>query len=142
MDNAMLQHGNGFGHEIRGAGQLLANTGGMLNQGTIIADGDNTLTIHPNARGFENRGGVLATGAGGIRSANDYRQTAGETLVETLFDATGRELLIEGGLPGGGGTMMDDVLNAAGTVAPGSSPGTLAIGASWQQPAGRPARHP
>jgi hypothetical protein len=58
----------GAGHTIRGAGQLLFNTGGMINQGTLVAEGTgtNTLRINPSALGFDNQGTMTASGTAGI----------------------------------------------------------------------------
>ena len=118
---------------VRGAGRLLDNLGGMVNQGTIIAEGSNALVINPNALGFENRGLVQALGAGGIKSADDYRQTAGATVVESVFDITNRTLIVDGGTLSGSGTIIGDVDNNAGVVGPGSSPGTLTIDGDFTQ---------
>jgi len=54
------------GHTIRGAGQLLVNLGGLVNQGTILADLATALTIDPNGLGFTNSGRLQATGSGGL----------------------------------------------------------------------------
>ena len=118
---------------VRGAGRLLDNLGGMVNQGTIIAEGSNALVINPNALGFENRGLVQALGAGGIKIADDYRQTAGATVVESVFDITNRTLIVDGGTLSGSGTIIGDVDNNAGVVGPGSSPGTLTIDGDFTQ---------
>ncbi len=127
----------GAGVTVRGAGQLLANTGGMINQGSIIAEGGNALTIDPNGLGFENRGSVLATGSGGILSNDDFLQTAGETVVNSTFAlAPGHLLQLAGGTLAGTGTIDGDVLNTAGIVTPGNSPGTLVIDGDYSQAAG------
>jgi len=57
-DNTVCTHAKG--HTIRGAGQLLVNTGGMQNAGTIIADQSNSLVVDPNALNFENTGALGA----------------------------------------------------------------------------------
>ncbi len=68
------------GHTIRGAGRLLNNTGGMVNLGTIDADGTATLTIDPDGLGFVNQGVLRATGSGGlVLEAGDHTLT-GTTL--------------------------------------------------------------
>jgi len=54
---------HGAGHTIRGAGNLLQNSGGMVNKGTIIADQSTALTIDPNALGFSNEGTITASGS-------------------------------------------------------------------------------
>ena len=53
-------------HTIRGGGQLLFNNGGMINQGTIIADALTPMTINPATQAFANRGTMQATGTGGF----------------------------------------------------------------------------
>ncbi|MGR8919142.1 MAG: hypothetical protein ACU85V_05945, partial [Gammaproteobacteria bacterium] len=61
-----LKHGNGFGHELRGAGQLLANTMSLWNLETIRQQGSNALVIDPNGNGVDNDGLIVAEGAGGL----------------------------------------------------------------------------
>ncbi|MEM1166849.1 MAG: hypothetical protein AAGI30_11225 [Planctomycetota bacterium] len=52
---------------IRGAGQLLQNLGGVINNGTILAEGvNNALVIDPGVEGFVNNGTLSAVGAGGL----------------------------------------------------------------------------
>ncbi len=118
---------------VRGAGRLLDNSGGMRNDGTIVADGASALVIDPNALGFVNRGLVQALGAGGIKSIDDYHQTAGATVVESVFDIANRTLIVDGGTLSGSGTIIGDVDNNAGVVGPGSSPGTLTIDGDFSQ---------
>ncbi len=136
-------------HTIRGAGQLLVNTGGMVNQGAIIADQDTAITIDPNGLGFTNQGTMQATGAGGINIiqtgstfttsgtvsvgsgsqvnvTGTYTQTGGTTTLDGTLDPTGTVQLQAGTLKGSG-TVMADVSSDA-TISPGSSAGTLTIG--------------
>ena len=121
---------------IRGAGQLLANSGGMINKGTIRSEGANSLTIDANALGFENRGTVDVSNAGGLRNVGDYLQTAGATHVDsTLTLQSGGVANIQGGLVSGTGTIVGDVNNTGGTVGPGNSPGTLNIDGNYMQAA-------
>ncbi len=121
---------------IRGAGQLLANSGGMINKGTIRSEGVNSLTIDANALGFENRGTVDVSNAGGLRNVGDYLQTAGATHVDsTLTLQSGGVANIQGGLVSGTGTIVGDVNNTGGTVGPGNSPGTLNIDGNYMQAA-------
>jgi len=51
---------------IIGAGRLVNNIGGMINNGTIIADQANQLVIDTNGAGFVQSGILRATGTGGI----------------------------------------------------------------------------
>ncbi|WP_309400059.1 MBG domain-containing protein [Cerasicoccus maritimus] len=57
---------NGPGHTIYGAGNLLNNSGGMINQGSVIATRTSALSIDPSASGFVNQGVLSATGSGGM----------------------------------------------------------------------------
>ncbi|MEM9065174.1 MAG: hypothetical protein AAGB51_06745 [Planctomycetota bacterium] len=57
---------NSAGHTIRGAGNILFNSGGVVNDGSIIAQGDNELSFDPGAQGFVNNGTLRAEGAGGL----------------------------------------------------------------------------
>ncbi|MEQ8659551.1 MAG: VPLPA-CTERM sorting domain-containing protein, partial [Gammaproteobacteria bacterium] len=69
----------------------------------------------------------------GIKSVDDYRQTAGTTSVLSVFDIASRTLVVDGGVLTGGGTIIGDVANNAGIVAPGNSPGTLTIDGDYAQ---------
>src|SRR4029077_6841637 len=62
---------NGLMHTIHGAGQLLVNTGGMLNNGTIIADLPSGLTIDPNGLGFVNAGSLQAANGATLTLSTD-----------------------------------------------------------------------
>ncbi len=123
---------------IRGAGQLGANTGGFVNDGTLIAEGAvSALVIDVNARGFENRGHVIVDGTAGLTSVDDFRQSAGETTVDSEMRLNpGRLLRLEGGELNGSGTIIGDVNNSGGNVNAGNSPGTLAIDGDYTQTTG------
>ena len=56
----------GANAKVQGAGQLLVNSGGMINNGTIISDQSNSLTVDPNGKGFVNNATMQATGTGGF----------------------------------------------------------------------------
>ncbi len=72
---------HGVGHTIRGAGQLLNNTGGMVNNGTIIADGVFALNIDPSAASsFVNQGVLQATGTGGLNFGAGEFVNTGNTI--------------------------------------------------------------
>jgi len=152
-DNTVCHHA--MGHTIRGAGQLLANTGGMQNAGTIIADQPTSLTIDPNGNGFTNQGTLHAMGSGGITINPDafttsgsvvvdtgssltrsgtYTQTGGKTTVNGTLNATGL-VDIQGGILEGTGTVAANVSNA-GQVNPGTSPGLLTINGTYTQTSG------
>lgn len=53
-------------HTIRGGGELLGNTGGMINQGAIVADGASPLVIDPGVDGFYNSGPLTVTSPAGL----------------------------------------------------------------------------
>ncbi len=148
---------NAAPHTIHGAGQLLVNTGGMVNKGTITADQTTGLTIFPNGNGFTNQGTVHAKGSGGISMpggpvtnagtvlvdaasslsrSGAYPQTAGATTVNGTLSATGLGD-IQGGVLQGAGTVVANVSNA-GQVNPGTgtSPGLLTINGTYTQLAG------
>ena len=142
---------------IHGAGQLLVNTGGMLNQGTIVADQATALTIFPNGKGFTNQGTLRAMGSGGLSMVGNpvtnagtvlvnagsslsrsgtYTQTAGTTTVNGTLTATG-PVDIQSGVLQGTGTVNANVSNA-GQVNPGTgtSAGLLTINGTYAQTAG------
>ena len=135
-------------HTIKGAGQLLVNTGGMVNQGTIIADQATAITIDPNGLGFTNQGTMQATGSGGINIiqtgstfttsgtvavgngsqvnvTGTYTQTGGTTTLDGTLDPTGT-VQLQAGTLNGSGTVASD-LSSDATISPGSSAGKLTI---------------
>ena len=114
------------GHTIRGHGYLLNNYGGMINQGTIRQEGDKALVIDPDGAGFVNEGTLAATGSGGLQVVGGYVQTAGLTDVTTTLTASGT-LEIQGGSLAGTGTVQAPQVLMGGTLAPGTSPGTLTL---------------
>ena len=150
-DDSVITHNTG--HTIQGAGNILYNTGGMINQGSIIADQSTTLYIDPNAKGFVNQGTLQATGTGGItlptgpfttsgnvsissgstlNRSGDYTQTGGSTAVNGVLDASGT-VDLQGGSLTGNGEIRANVNNTLGTVLPGQSPGTLNISGDYTQ---------
>lgn len=132
------------GHTIRGSGQLLLNAGGMINQGTIVADQPNGLNIDPNALGFRNDGLVQAAGGplrliggvftntdGTIEALDDSRIEiqAGATVVGGSLRSQG-----SGAVAPQGGTLAD--ATTAGTVVQVNSQdviitGTLTNNGTW-----------
>ena len=126
---------NGAAHEIRGRGRLLDDTGGMINDGTILADLAQVLTIDPNELGFTNNGTVRATGTGGLTMTGGQftnnpggRITADSTMT---LDASATLTNDPGGILAGTGTfVINGALNQLGTIAPGNSTGTLTFSSS------------
>ena len=141
------------GHTIRGAGQVLANSGGFVNQGTIIADSaTNFLRIDAGtnfsnqgtlratgAAGFDIDGGTAFTQAGGVvdirvgsridMTQGDYVQTGGHTQVDgTLATvSSGSDINVQGGTFGGTG-LVD--FNGTGVHALNNTGGMITAGAS------------
>ncbi|GHC10799.1 hypothetical protein GCM10007047_30170 [Cerasicoccus arenae] len=113
VNNRVFMNGgvitNGVSHTIRGAGNLLSNSGGMVNKGTIIGDQTNALVIDPDANEFENQGELRATGSGGITLASGiFTNSAGGIISGTsFFNASAA------------------TFTNAGVISPGTSPGNL-----------------
>ena len=132
---------NGTGHTIRGEGTLGFSTISILNQGSIIADGIEVLTIDPiNGGQFVNEGQLIGQGAGGMTIVQSgaafetsgtvdieagsivnvtgiYRQTGGTTTLNganTELQATTVQL--EGGTIGGTGVIDANIVNSGGTL--------------------------
>lgn len=137
---------------LRGAGHLGAGLPGLINQGTIMAQGTKSLVIDAGLTHFTNNGVLKAEGTGGLRidagsfitsglveviagskleRMGTFTQTAGNTHVDGSLTATGG-LDIQGGSLSGNGTITADVGNA-GLVSPGNSPGTLTIHGNFTQ---------
>ena len=159
LNNRILTDNTTFtqatGHTIRGGGQLLADSGGMLNQGAVIADQPSGLTIDPNTLGFSNAGevqvmsgssmtinpgafatsGAVSIAAGSSLSrSGDYVQTAGTTtLAGGTLSATGL-IDIQGGILSGAGSISGNVANAA-EVTPSPSTGILEVTGNYTQAA-------
>ncbi|MEQ9462015.1 MAG: hypothetical protein RIG82_13785, partial [Phycisphaeraceae bacterium] len=96
---------NDANHTIRGTGNLLNNTSGMLNLGTIIAQGPNALTIDPDATGFTTEGTLRAEGTGGIDFAegeHTFVNTTLDILDGSRADALTNATLIDLDLVGSG----------------------------------------
>ena len=140
------------GHTIRGAGDILRGTGGMINQGDIIADQSLRLRIDAGAN-FSQQGLLRASGSGGIEidgnaaftqaagltdiqsgsqvtvTQGDYVQTGGETRVTGTLATLGfgSNVQLQGGWLTGTG-LID--FNGIGVHVLNNTGGTLAAGAS------------
>lgn len=86
------------GHTIRGAGLLLYNTGNLINDGVILAQGSNALQIDP-LNVFVNRGTLRAEGAGGLILGSGVYTNTANTL--TALDGSKIELNTSARLVGG-----------------------------------------
>tara|TARA_R110002110_G_scaffold411316_1_gene635572 strand:+ start:637 stop:4350 length:3714 start_codon:yes stop_codon:yes gene_type:complete len=143
----------GANQTIRGAGQILLNAGGVVNNGTVIADGaaasisidagtnfSNQGTMRASgAAGFDIRGGTEFTQAGGLvdiqsgsridMTFGDYVQTGGHTQVDgTLATVSASSNVnIQGGTFGGTG-LVD--FNGTGVHALNNTGGMITAGAS------------
>jgi hypothetical protein len=142
------------GHTIRGAGQLIVNQGGLVNDGRIAAEGSVPLYIDPrDDLGFTNHGDLVAAGAGGLRlevgpfttsgqvvvengssliRAGGYTQTAGATTLRGGSLSCPAPVEIAGGLLAGVGTVGASVVSA-GRVQPGNPSGVLSISGNYTQ---------
>ena len=99
--NADTMLTNAASHTIRGAGQLLFNSAGMINDGTIIADQATRMVVEPGGLGFVNQGTMQATGAGGFYFTNGNFTNTGHTI--EVMDGSQLEL---NGLTMTGGTLQ------------------------------------
>ncbi len=82
-------------HTIRGAGELLSDSGGLINYGTITADQPTALTIDPDARGVVNHGtmqaadgGFLLLDSGHFTNQGTMRATGSEGAVLRIANST------------------------------------------------------
>jgi hypothetical protein len=104
----------------------LVNTGTLNVMGTLNATG---------LFGTTNSGTLNVLSSGSVTAGTSYTQTAGSTLVNGTFTATGGAIVdIEGGVLGGTGAINGDVL-LKGILSPGSNgiPGVLTINGNYEQ---------
>ena len=103
---------------IQGAGQIGANFMALTNQGTIVANQSNALTIDvTGANDFTTAGTVqVLAGSTLVMSGDNFNQSAGRTSVN-------------------GNVSVNGNIQNAGTVAPGTSPGSLTINGNYAQTA-------
>jgi len=140
-------------HTIRGEGKLLNGAGGMVNQGTIIGEGESPLIISPDENGFFNSGHLLSLGSQGIKIQNAqyfenqgileigqnslmditpaYTTTMGATIMNegsylNLQEGIGFMALQSGELSGKG-IIIGKVFNENGIISPGLSTGCMTI---------------
>ncbi len=137
------------GHTIRGSGQLLANSGGMINQGTVVADQPLELQIDPNGLGFTNTGlieardgGALTLTMGAFDNDGGLIEALAGSVVKVFSGATitGGELRGDGtGIVSFGGVPFPTLANVttSGTVRQDNGQNvnvteTLANNAAWK----------
>ena len=65
-----------------------------------------------------------------------FLQSAGNTTVNGILDMTGKTFTLAGGILKGSGTVIGNVNNNGGTIAPGNSPGNLSVNGNFVQTAG------
>jgi fibronectin-binding autotransporter adhesin len=127
------------GHVVKGSGHLggyWSTTLKVLNQGRIEASGANPLYAYTDSSdGFINQGFVQVNAGntmifqGGARLVQD-REAAITTVNGELYSSV---LDLRAGVLSGRGTITGNVVNAGGTVAPGTSPGTLSVLGDYTQ---------
>lgn len=164
VNNWMYRDGVGhfvnMDNTIRGAGHIgwTSVRTGLINHGSIVANGTGLLQIAPDTEiGFVNHGSVHVQGAGGMaivggnmeqqgtlaidadrtltRSAGHYVQTAGTTTVNGALAVTGggNQLRLQGGVLNGAGQINGVLNNTGGDIQPGLSTGLLTVNGSYLQ---------
>ena len=91
------------GHTLRGAGYLLGNTGDLINEGAVLAQGSNAPLIDP-LNAFVNRGTLRAEGPGGLALEAGAYTNAGQAL--TALD--GSKVVLRYGVRLVGGTLRTE----------------------------------
>ena len=126
----------GAGQKVSGAGQLGLNSLSFLNRGEVHASSPtDTLRIDANATGFDNEGTIRATGAGGLVSVGNLTQLAGATIVDSMLTFQSGEFELAGGVLGGSGRLIGNVVQSGGVVNAGNSPGEFVIEGDLEQTA-------
>ena len=144
--------------DIRGGGQIGQGTMGIVNHGSIHADGAAAMVIGPNSTlGFANHGVLRASGLGGLQiqsgpfqttgdlliaapskitRVGNLSMTAGTAVVDGQLQITNGSLQIVGGELSGNGTVTGSAVNLGGVVRPGAdASGTLVMTGSYAQQA-------
>ncbi|MBR1155264.1 VCBS domain-containing protein [Bradyrhizobium sp. JYMT SZCCT0428] len=116
---------------ISGAGQLGAGQMILINEGTIIATGTNSLEIDTGANTIVNSGTLEATGSGGLVIDSNLDNSG-------LLWANGADITLNGSVTGGGSALIDGVatleFEAASSVSvtfAAEATGTLKLGDSF-----------
>ncbi|MCC6427714.1 MAG: hypothetical protein IT435_12950 [Phycisphaerales bacterium] len=112
-----------------------SNTGGFTNQGLLHVVG--TGIVNLNDGPFTTSGTVIVDAARKLdRTAGDFIQTGGATFANGEIEVDNNNYLLQGGSLGGTGLVDSNVINSAGALAPGNSPGALTIEGNYTQEAG------
>ena len=156
INNRILTNGNVGTNAttIEGAGQILANTGGMVNNGTIRADEtNNVLVIDPSdGLGFSNNGHLHARSAPGIditSSGSAFAASTGTTGFRNQGQVTidtGSRIDVTGNyFQSDGVTAVDGILNSPGVdlaggvlMGNGTVTGSVAVGNATVAPGSSP----
>ena len=106
----------------------------FVNTGTFDKISENLVTF-TNVR-FENSGDVRLHKGGFFMVDGSYTQSQGSTIIEdfnSFLDKAVSAIEIRGGVIGGNGLVFGDVLVTGGKMAPGGSPGRLAVTGKYTQ---------
>lgn len=130
---ANWQNNVGAVFDVRTDGVLAQNTllaVTLTNNGTLLKSSSGTTTIAPT---IQNSGTVQFLGGtldakGGLTQNSGFTQFKGGNLSAPTF-------ALHGGKIGGIGTLMGNLQNDGGIVAPGFSPGTIVINGNYTQSA-------
>jgi hypothetical protein len=121
-------NGGGTPDQINNSGVVHVLSGGSLVRNTSSG----TVTIAPSLH----NDGTVSIQTGTLAAPSGLTQAGGVTSVASTATLNG-SVTLNGGTLDGDGTIDGSVSNAGGTVAPGSSPGTLTVtGAYTQGPGG------
>ncbi len=122
---------------VEGQGEIGYQGETIINEGTIHANGSGeTLEISPGT--FTNSGTLRVSGGATLVLEGDFQNYGGVELASggllnaTSLGASGLELLSGSSLLGEG-TILGNLTNTDGAVAPGSSPGMLVLNGDYTQ---------
>lgn len=126
----------------------------IAGQGSVNLQSDtnlSTLTVIDGVHQFQSvvelhNNGVVNVGAGGVLAFNNALNLNGHSLTKSgagvlninnvQNSGAGGALTLAAGVVGGDGELDGSLINSGGTVAPGNSPGSLAVAGNFSQAAG------
>jgi hypothetical protein len=147
-------------NSIRGSAQIGANSLSFTNRGSIVAIGNQGISIDaPGSGSFRNdTSGLLRAETGNItiqpgpfstagtviadagrliqRTSDSWAQTGGLVLANGEIQVDNDQYLLQGGTLGGTGRVDSNVINSGGTLNAGASPGALIIEGTYAQQVG------